>query len=239
MRSPVCADRGPVRSVLIAALLLLAVTGNALAQVYKWIDADGRVHYGPQPPPGMKARSLSLQRSHAANPDSNVEVPDSEIIYYPVTGKTPLELHMSMKRNGPFNDIVQERVYAEIHWRITWKFDYVNEPGRCRLGKLVLSVPTIITMPKWVDAEGAPAETQALWPTVLAKIRQHEDGHKAIGVEGANVLARRLKSLPAYATCQELNRVIQNEGERIVGEYHLANRAFDRADALKGSPFSQ
>ena len=72
---------------------------------------------------------------------------------------------------------------------------------------------------------------------VLAKIRQHEDGHKAIGVEGANVLARRLKSLPAYATCQELNRVIQNEGERIVGEYNLANRAFDRSDALKGSPF--
>jgi len=120
-------------------------------------------------------------------------VPESEIIYYPVHGRTPLELHLSMKRNGPFNDIVQQRVYAEIHWRIAWKFDYASEPGKCRLDKIALTVPTIITMPKWMDAEGAPAETQALWPTVLAKIRRHEDGHKAIGIEGANVLARRLK----------------------------------------------
>lgn len=229
---------GSTRALSLAmAAAAIALASNAFSQVYKWTDAEGRVHYGPQPPPGIKARSLSQQQTHAANPDSNVEVPESEIIYYPVSGKTPLELHMAMKRNGPFNDIVQQRVYAEIHWRITWKFDYINEPGKCRLGKLVLTVPTIITMPKWVDAEGAPAETQAVWPTVLAKIRQHEDGHKAIGVEGANVLARRLKSLPSYATCQELNNVIRNEGDRIVGEYHLANRAFDRADALKGSPF--
>ena len=228
-----------MKSGLVAGLLALGIAGNSFAQVYKWVDADGRVHYGPQPPPGMKARPLSFQQSHAANPDSNVEVPESEIIYYPVRGRTPLELHMSMKQNGPFNDIVQQRVYAEIHWRITWKFDYVSEPGRCRLNKIALSVPTIITMPKWMDAEGAPAETQALWPTVLAKIRQHEDGHKAIGIEGANVLARRLRSLPSYASCHELNRVIQSEGERIIGEYSLANRAFDRADALKGSPFQQ
>jgi len=228
-----------MKAGLVAGLLALGMAGNSLAQVYKWVDADGRVHYGPQPPPGTKARPLSFQQSHAANPDSNVEVPESEIIYYPVRGRTPLELHMSMKQNGPFNDIVQQRVYAEIHWRITWKFDYVNEPGRCRLNKIALSVPTIITMPKWIDAEGAPAETQALWPTVLAKIRQHEDGHKAIGIEGANVLARRLRSLPSYANCQELNRVINSEGERIIGEYSLANRAFDRADALKGSPFQQ
>ena len=224
---------------LAMAAAAIALAGTAVAQVYKWVDAEGRVHYGPQPPPGMKARPLSFQPSHAANPDSNVEVPESEIIYYPVRGRTPLELHLSMKQNGPFNDIVQQRVYAEIHWRIVWKLDYLSEPGKCRLNRIALSVPTIITMPKWIDAEGAPAETQALWPTVLAKIRQHEDGHKAIGIEGANVLARRLRSLPSYPTCQELNSVIRSEGDRIVGEYHLANRAFDRADALKGSPFQQ
>ena len=228
-----------MKAGFVAGLLALATAGICFAQVYKWVDADGRVHYGPQPPPGLKARSLSMQQSHSVNPESNVEVPESEIIYYPVQGRTPLELHLSMKKNGPFNDIVQQRVYAEIHWRIAWKFDYLNEPGKCRLGKLVLTVPTIITMPKWLDAEGAPAETQAVWPTVLAKIRQHEDGHKAIGVEGANVLARRLRSLPAYPTCQELNRMISSEGARIVGEYNLANRAFDRTEALKDSPFKR
>lgn len=228
-----------MKSGIVAGVLAFWMAGSALTQVYKWIDADGRVHYGAQPPSAAKARPLALQQSHGVNPESNVEVPESTIQYYPVYGSTPLELHMSMVQNGPFNEIVQKRVYAEIHWRITWKIDYTDEPGKCRLNKFTITMPTIITMPKWMDAEGAPAETQALWPTVLHKIRRHEDGHKAIGVEGANVLARRLKSLPVYATCQELSRVISNEGERIVGEYSLANRAFDRSEALRGSPFNE
>lgn len=197
------------------------------------------MHYGAQPPPAAKARPLAYQPSHAANPESNVEVPESAIQYYPVYGRTPRQLHLSMVQNGPFNEIVQRRVYAEIHWRITWKLDFLNEPGKCRLNKFAITMPTTIVMPKWMDAEGAPAETLALWPAVLSKIRQHEDGHKAIGIEGANVLARRLKSLPAYPNCQELNRVIRSEGERIVGEYNLANRAFDRTEALKDSPFRE
>jgi predicted secreted Zn-dependent protease len=228
-----------MKSGIVGALLAFGVAGYALAQVYKWVDADGRVHYGAQPPSAVKARPLAQRQSHGVNPESQVEVPESAIQYYPVYGSTPLELHMSMVQNGPFNEIVQKRVYAEIHWRITWKFDYIDEPGKCRLNKFTITMPTTITMPKWMDAEGAPAETQALWPTVLGKIRLHEDGHKAIGMEGANVLARRLKSLPVYPTCHELNRVIRNEGERIVGEYNLANRAFDRSEALRGSPFKE
>lgn len=224
---------------ILAGLLPLAAAVSSLAQVYKWVDENGRVHYGPQPPPAAKARPLSLQQSNSASPDSSVEVPESAIQHYPVYGRTPLELHMSMIQNGPFNETVQKRVYAEIHWRLEWKFDYVNEPGKCRLSKLVITMPTTITMPQWMDEAGAPAETRALWPTVLSKIRTHEDGHKAIGMEGANVLARRLRSLPAYPTCKELNQMIRSEGARIVGEYNLANRAFDRTEALKDSPFKK
>src|SRR5688572_16473242 len=156
-----------MKSGIVAGLLAFGIASHALAQVYKWIDADGRVHYGAQPPSAAKARPLGLQQSHSVNPESVVEVPESTIQYYPVYGSTPVELHMSMVHNGPFNEIVQKRVYAEIHWRITWKFDYIEEPGKCRLNKLAISMPTNITMPKWMDQEGAPAETLALWPTVL------------------------------------------------------------------------
>lgn len=222
---------------MLAGLLPLAMAGDSLAQVYKWTDADGRVHYGPQAPPGTKASTLAVQQSRSANPESNVQVPDSAIQYYQVYGTTPLALHMSMAQNGPFNEIVQKRVYAEIAWRYEPKFDYVNEPGKCRLSKFTIVLVTTITMPKWMDEANAPAETLALWPAVVSKIRQHEDGHKAIGIEGANVLARRLKSLGSYENCRELNRIIRSEHERIYGEYSLANRAFDRTEALRGSPF--
>ena len=51
-------------------------------------------------------------------------VPESTIQYYPVYGNTPYALHTSMIQNGPFNEIVQRRVYAEIYWQLKWKFDY-------------------------------------------------------------------------------------------------------------------
>jgi predicted secreted Zn-dependent protease len=222
---------------LSGGLLLLLLAASAAAQVYKWTDENGRVHYGERPPPAAKSSTLRTQSSHSANPESGVEIPPSAIKFYPVYGNSPQTLHNSMKANGPFNEIVQKTVYAEIEWRIQWKFEYVREPGRCRIGRFVVMLPTTITMPQWMDEDKAPPEMRALWPRVLARIRTHEDGHKAIGAEGANVLARRLKSLPAYGDCAALNAEIRREGERIISEYTTANMAFDRTEALKDSPF--
>jgi hypothetical protein len=45
-----------MKSGIVGALLAFGMAGYALAQVYKWVDADGRVHYGAQPPSAVKAR---------------------------------------------------------------------------------------------------------------------------------------------------------------------------------------
>ena len=40
------------------ALLLVLAVSVASAQVYKWVDENGRVHYGEKPPPGSKANAV-------------------------------------------------------------------------------------------------------------------------------------------------------------------------------------
>lgn len=231
-------DERPIKRLCaLSALLGLCLTTSALGEVYKWVDQSGRVHYEAYPPPDAKAQPLNIHRSHSANPLSEVEVRESAIQYYPVYGNTSYALHTSMMQNGPFNEIVQRRVYAEIHWQYKWKFDYRSEQGKCSIKQFGIALVTTITMPQWMDSAQAPAALQALWPRVVSKIRKHEDGHKAIGIEGANVLARRLKSLPVFDDCQALTREVNREGERISNEYALANRAFDRTEALKDSPF--
>ncbi len=227
-----------LRQAVLAVALLLLCAGHAAAQVYKWTDKDGKVHYEAHPPPAAKSSALTIHRSHSANPASGVEVPPSVIKHYPVSGNTARELHDSMITDGPFNEIVLQRVYAEIEWRYQWKFDYTATAGQCRIKQFNITLLTTITMPQWINADSAPASLRALWPKVVAKIRKHEDGHKAIGIEGANVLARRLKALPAFDSCDALTREVNREGERIYNEYALANRAFDRTEALKDSPFN-
>lgn len=236
-----CACAGVAR---VAAVALLLWAGHAATQVYKWTGKDGRVHYGAHPPvadgkPLANAKPLSIAPSQSANPATGVEVPASKIQHYPVMGDTVHALHTSMMQNGPFNQIVQRRVYAEIEWRYRWKFDVAREPGKCRLTTFNITLDTTITMPQWINAQSAPAALQLLWPRVVAKIRKHEDGHKAIGVEGANMLARRLQALPVFDTCDALTQVVNREGERVYAEYAQANSAFDRLEALKDSPFDE
>jgi predicted secreted Zn-dependent protease len=222
---------------LLGGLLLLCLAAGAAAQVYKWVDDKGRVQYGAHPPPAAKTQQVRIERSHAANPAAGVEVPESAIKYYPIYGNSPQTLHASIMQNGPFNEIVQKRVYAEIEWRLKWRFNMNREAGRCRIEKFVITLDTTITMPQWMDIDAASPQMRALWPRVLAKIRTHEDGHKAISTEGANVLARRLQALPAYENCDALRAQIAREGDLVVKEYSLANRAFDRTEALKDNPF--
>jgi uncharacterized protein DUF4124 len=46
--------RWPFAAVALLALFALG-PGTVLAEVYKWKDEQGRVHYGDRPPPGVKA----------------------------------------------------------------------------------------------------------------------------------------------------------------------------------------
>jgi len=46
---------------MMAAGLLLAGTGMAATEVYRWVDADGVVHFGDRPPEGVDARPVSVR----------------------------------------------------------------------------------------------------------------------------------------------------------------------------------
>lgn len=53
------------KSVLLAVLLVFAAAASA--QMYRWVDKDGRVHYtATPPPPGVKARTLQAPASSPA-----------------------------------------------------------------------------------------------------------------------------------------------------------------------------
>lgn len=57
--------------------LMLAAPAYA-GQVYKWVDPDGRVHYGDQPMPGAKAVDLRTNRGTLATTDPVAETSAAE-----------------------------------------------------------------------------------------------------------------------------------------------------------------
>ena len=51
---------------LCIRLALLFSAGTAFAQMYRWVDKDGKVRYGDTPPPGVKSSSIKGPQSGAA-----------------------------------------------------------------------------------------------------------------------------------------------------------------------------
>ena len=45
----------------ILALIVVALLGTAHAQVYKWTDPSGKVHYGDRPPAEAKTEKVKIE----------------------------------------------------------------------------------------------------------------------------------------------------------------------------------
>lgn len=66
------------RALLILAGTALALNVNAQA-LYRWVDADGKVHFGDRPPAEAKAESLNgqLKPVNGATPTLRQDFPDT------------------------------------------------------------------------------------------------------------------------------------------------------------------
>lgn len=51
---------------LLAGVLAFAVITDAPAKIYKWVDDEGQVHYGQQPPHGVDAKPMSVHTAPAS-----------------------------------------------------------------------------------------------------------------------------------------------------------------------------
>ena len=58
-----------MKRALISLVLMMFATAAA-AQLYKWVDKDGKVRYGDTPPPGVKATPLKGPSGPASAPSA-------------------------------------------------------------------------------------------------------------------------------------------------------------------------
>ncbi len=52
-----------MKALLLSACILLAALTAANAEVYKWVDEDGNVHFTDTPPPKQKTEEVKIQRA--------------------------------------------------------------------------------------------------------------------------------------------------------------------------------
>lgn len=57
------------RTRLATALALVLLIGPASAGIYRWVDAEGKVHYGDRPPAGQESSAVTVSPGPATDPD--------------------------------------------------------------------------------------------------------------------------------------------------------------------------
>jgi hypothetical protein len=93
-----------MKRVLVCALLL-AWSGMACAVVYRWVDAQGKVHYGDTPPDGVHAEVVDLPGSHAT---TGVSAPPPAPAA-PATARTPPAANADGAKQAVDSDVAESR----------------------------------------------------------------------------------------------------------------------------------
>ncbi|HUP29261.1 MAG TPA: DUF922 domain-containing protein [Usitatibacter sp.] len=209
------------------AVALVCLAALAQAQVFRWKDADGKVHYGDRPPADVKAEETKIYNIPREDPARDVEVSPAEMEYFVVQGSTLAHLRETMRETAP-KDVEGVPRWGMARWRLRWKFEHARAAD-CRIGKFNITVTSRLIMPRWPDREKAPQALQDMWDRFYRALLLHENGHRDNGIRAANDLARRLRGMAAHRDCASLNAEIENVGARIVSEYGLVDKAYDRS----------
>jgi len=222
-----------LRVGLLALPLLVALT--AQAQIYKWTDAQGRVHYGDQPPtdarPGQIAPApvpLATTTSSSSLPpatDTGVEVIPTRLDAYPVRGLTLEDLGASMQQRAPRDN--GEAVWGKTTWTLAWTYTYDNNAG-CRVSNAHVKITVTVQMPDWLDRDRAPADLQSRWSAFYRALNTHEEGHRDNGVRAGNDFMRRIGQIGAAADCPTLTASIAALGQSLTTEYQGIDDTYDR-----------
>ena len=95
---------------VLAALCALATAAHG-ANVYKWVDADGVVHYGGSPPPGGSATVVETRRSHITHQEAKARL---EALTGRARGGAPRDEHARADGQPAADHAARRRQNCEI-----------------------------------------------------------------------------------------------------------------------------
>ncbi|HBG04270.1 MAG: hypothetical protein A2075_02925 [Geobacteraceae bacterium GWC2_58_44] len=124
--------------------------------------------------------------------------------YYEIDGTSVTQLRKQMKQNGTsWND---GKVYAAVtSWDIRYSYDIFHEDGRCFVKSVKTDVEIVYQLPRRTSSTSDP-ELTLLWDDYLARLKEHEFGHKDIAVKTAAEINQVLASLEGFSSRSELEQ---------------------------------
>ncbi len=172
----------------------------------------------------VRPQAANVQDIVAAPPP--VAVPGSEMAFYEVTGRTPVDVVESMTENAPQDSSIHHA--AQTDWDVVWRYPAGPDDGSapaCQLDQVDVHVSILTRFPHWqppADADPKDVDEWARYTTALAK---HESAHVRIIDDLAGTLPAALNA----GTCDDADQ----RGEAVLDAIRAQNAELD-TDTLDG-----
>jgi predicted secreted Zn-dependent protease len=155
------------------------------------------------------------------------EVPaQTEVKEYEIAGQTPEELRAQLDKAGPV-DASGARHDAYTHWFVKWNYPFARSPAGCATGPVTITLTVSMDLPRWVNSDSGPDALKARWQEYLDSLVTHESGHRENAVQAGAEIERALPQLAPQATCEEMDRVANEEGQKVLARFREADVAYD------------
>jgi predicted secreted Zn-dependent protease len=110
-------------------------------------------------------------------------VPDVEVRYYDVSGRTPDEIRASLDRHRRTDPNTGLKVDAWTAWRLRWDVPGSLE-GKCQPDKAVVTLDVTVGLPRLANSETVPPAVLQRWQRYIAAVTAHEANHVRIANAG-------------------------------------------------------
>jgi predicted secreted Zn-dependent protease len=160
----------------------------------------------------------------SAEPEPEVSI---DYAYYKIKGATANELRAQMDQLGPV-DGFGHRHDMYTKWDVHWSYLYSQGEGGCTTGPIEVRTTITFTFPTWEPLPDTSTELVDQWNDYLKLGQIHEDGHKEIALEAGREILRALQVVPAHASCDLLEQVVDQKGQALLEQFRQKEVAYDQ-----------
>ena len=154
------------------------------------------------------------------------------VVHYAIDGRTGAELYAAIGAKGP--KLGKARVIALTGFQLTWRRDYREENGGCRLASAVPKLIITTTLPK--PSGRLPEAVRRSWTRFYDGVVIHERGHAQFIREmvGAMEVATIGLSSADDPGCHKVRAELTSRLKRLSDANRKRSAAFDREEMGQG-----
>lgn len=152
-----------------------------------------------------------------------------KLVRYAIKGDTTSELISQMATLGPYDKNEERRFQGFTQWSVRWNYEMSQQAdGTCSLETPTVALEVQMTLPEWEPKRHADHLLVQDWPVFLAKLTEHEMGHRANGVRAAFAVRDAIAAVAPMADCGQLASAVDEAGNAAIAQFNKADAEYDR-----------